>query len=146
MDQTNSQSVLKPMKSESNIKGIWMVVASFLVVTLGIGLGFFLSKGWVTKNQNSEESVTPNVKGEVGISDETNFPDTATGILVEGGVGGEGTHHLERPGGASQNVYLTSTVIDLQSFVGKKVTVWGQTLSATKAGWLMDVGKMKVSD
>jgi len=50
---------------------------------------------------------------------------------------------LERTGGASQNVYLTSTVIDLQSFVGKNVQVWGDTLSGQKAGWLMDVGKIK---
>jgi hypothetical protein len=39
---------------------------------------------------------------------------------------------------------LTSTVIDLASFEGKKVKVWGQSLSGRKAGWLMDVGKVKV--
>ena len=76
--------------------------------------------------------------------DEKTFKDTAEGTLQEGGISGEGTHHLVRPGGDSQNVYLTSTVIDLQSFVGKKVQVWGQTVSARKAGWLMDVGKVKV--
>ena len=68
------------------------------------------------------------------------------GTLVEGGIEGEGTHHLERPGGPSQNVYLTSTAIDLQSLVGKKVHVWGETLSGIKAGWLMDVVKVKVLD
>jgi hypothetical protein len=46
--------------------------------------------------------------------------------------------------GEDKYVYLTSTVIDLQSFVGKKVKVWGETLSGLHAGWLMDVGKIKV--
>jgi len=35
-------------------------------------------------------------------------------------------------------------VIDLEKFVGRKVKVWGQTFAAQKAGWLMDVGKLKV--
>ncbi len=83
---------------------------------------------------------------EAGISDESTFRDSAEGTLREGGIEGDGTHHLERPGGASQNVYLTSTVIDLQSFVGKKVKVWGETISAKRASWLMDVGKISVTD
>jgi hypothetical protein len=64
--------------------------------------------------------------------------------LEEGGIDGEGTHHLVRDGGPSKSVYLTSTVIDLDSFAGKKVKVWGETISARKAGWLMDVGKIKI--
>lgn len=46
--------------------------------------------------------------------------------------------------GPSQYAYLTSTVIDLSAFTGKKVQVWGQTIAGKKAGWLMDVGKVKV--
>ena len=34
----------------------------------------------------------------------------------------------------------------VESFSGKKVMVWGETISAQKAGWLMDVGKIKVLD
>jgi len=71
--------------------------------------------------------------------------DNATGVLNEGGVGNEGTHHLVRDGGPTKTVYLTSSVIDLQSFVGKKVQVWGETLASKKAGWLMDVAKIEVS-
>jgi len=70
----------------------------------------------------------------------------ATGVLKEGGVDGEGTHHLEREGGVSQNVYLTSSVLNLQQFVERKVQIWGETFTAQKAGWLMDVGKLKVLD
>ena len=56
----------------------------------------------------------------------------------------EGQYHIERPGGVSQNVYLTSTTVDLSQFIGKKIRVWGETFSAQKAGWLMDVGLVEV--
>ncbi|MDO8269715.1 MAG: hypothetical protein Q7T54_03530, partial [Candidatus Levybacteria bacterium] len=62
----------------------------------------------------------------------------------EGGIDGEGEYHLERPGGDSQNVYMSSSTVDLAQFTGRKVKVWGQTNSAQKAGWLMDVGKVEV--
>jgi hypothetical protein len=64
--------------------------------------------------------------------------------LQEGGIDGEGQYHLVRPGGDSQNVYLTSSVVDLSLFVNKKVKVWGQTQTAQKAGWLMEVGRVQV--
>ena len=113
-----------------------------MVVLLGVG------SGWLISGRTRGSSVTvPGAQTgpkEAGLADEATFRDSAEGILEEGGISGEGTHHLVRPGGESQNVYLTSTVIDLQSFAGKKVMVWGETISAKKAGWLMDVGKIKV--
>ena len=123
-----------------------MALAAFLVVLGGVGTGYFLSGrslGGSTKEvaPGAEASAT-----EAGLSDESTFRDSAEGSLETGGVDGEGTHHLVREGGESQYVYLTSTVIDLESFVGKKVTVWGETISARTAGWLMDVGKIKVSN
>jgi len=51
---------------------------------------------------------------------------------------------LQRTGGESQNVYLTSTAVDLSKFLGKKVRVWGETFQGEKAGWLMDVGLVEV--
>lgn len=64
--------------------------------------------------------------------------------MVAGGVDGEGTHHLVRPGGDSQNVYLTSSVVDLNQFVGKTVKVFGQTFATQTAGWFMDVGRVEL--
>ena len=121
-----------------------------VVVLLGIISGWILNKQGVGRNLlgtggTSAPGVTVGTD-EAGLADESTFKDTATGKLEEGGVNGEGTHHLTRDGGPSQNVYLTSTVIDLGAFVGKKVQVWGQTIGARKAGWLMDVGKIKVVD
>lgn len=84
-------------------------------------------------------------KGTVVGSDDTKtFKDTAEGVLKEGGIDGEGAFHLERAGGESQNVYLTSSIVDLSKFINKKIKVWGQTQKAQTAGWLMDVGRVEV--
>jgi len=53
----------------------------------------------------------------------------------------EGTHLLEREGAVS--VALTSSVVDLSQYEGKKVKVFGETQKAIKEGWLMDVGKVE---
>ena len=138
------QEILKSFSTSGKKSNMtFYAVLGVIVVLIGVGTGYLLSGNKVT-------SGAPSVPGsksstmEAGIADEATFKDTATGIVREGGIKGEGTHHLEREGGDSQNVYLTSTVIDLQSFVGKKVQAWGQTISAKNAGWLMDVGKVKV--
>ncbi|MCR4329748.1 MAG: hypothetical protein NUV65_04360 [Candidatus Roizmanbacteria bacterium] len=83
-------------------------------------------------------------KNAFGTKNEKRFPDAAEGLLKKGGVEGEGTHHLERKGGPSQNVYLTSSAVNLDQFVNKKVKVWGKTYSAQTAGWLMDVGYLEL--
>lgn len=121
-----------------------MFVTTMLV--LGVLSGMFLystsssSFGGGTKNKmvKTEKSV--------GSADKETFADSATGVLREGGADGEGTHHLEREGGPSQNVYLTSSVLDLAQFKDKEVTVWGETFSAEKAGWLMDVGLLEFKE
>jgi len=113
----------------------------FLVITIivgaGIGFGIYkisnLGKGSATTGQSTS-------KKTAGVVNKKNFKDKAEGILKEGGIDGEGNFHLERPGGESQNVYLTSTTVDLSQFIGKKVRVMGETFSGQQAGWLMDVG------
>ncbi len=114
-----------------------------VVVLLGLGTGYLLSG---SKAYSVNTKITPAVKGatEAGSADASTFKDTATGVLKSGGIKGEGTHHLERPGGSTQTVYLTSSVIDMSAFIDKKVQVWGQTVAGKRAGWLMDVGKIKV--
>jgi len=81
-----------------------------------------------------------------GSADEKAFNTTATGVLDKGGLNGEGTHKLVRPGGVSQTVYMTSSVIDLDTLIGHQITVWGETFKGQKAGWLMDVGRVKVEN
>ncbi len=118
------------------------------VILVGIGMGYMLShtKGSVSPSTSTTvQSGTAVAKGTiVGSSDTSTFKDTAEGILQKGGIADEGQFHLVRPGGDSQNVYLTSSIVDLSQFIGRKVKVNGQTQKAQHAGWLMDVGRVEV--
>lgn len=125
-------------------KAILIIVA--IVVAGGLS-GFLLSnfrRSEITTSSSGQKTEGKSAKMVVGSTDTKTFPDSAEGTLETNGVDGEGTHRLIRPGGESQTVYLTSSVLDLNQFVGKKVRVWGQTYAAKKAGWLMDVGKVEV--
>lgn len=116
------------------------------VIISGVVTGLVLSKAKSSGGSSLAGSLNPLSGGQkvVGSADTSTFKDMAEGQLQKGGIDGEGTHKLIRPGGDSQTVYLTSTVLDLDQFVGKKVRVWGQTYSAKTAGWLMDVGRVQV--
>ncbi len=111
-----------------------------IALTGGIVGGLLLSS--VTK-ASSIANKKPSEK-VAGIADKKTFKDQAEGILKEGGIDGEGSYHLSRPGGVSQNVYLTSSTVDLSGYVDKKVRVWGETFKGEKAGWLMDVGLVEI--
>jgi hypothetical protein len=142
--QGQKVSIMKKMRFKSN--NTLMIVAALLVVGAGVASGWYLSGTAKGSLLTKEEKVAPGAKtdGEVGLTDEETFRDSEEGVLEAGGIDGEGTHHLVRDGGPSQYVYLTSTVIDLESFKGKKVRVWGETFKGKKAGYLMDVGKIKL--
>ncbi len=126
------------------------IILFVILLILGVGTGFLASKAFGSSQvtmigANGKVTSTTAQKGQIyGSQDEKTFKDSAEGMLQKGGVDGEGAYHLVRPGGDSQNVYLTSSVIDLSQFVDKKVKVWGQTNSAQKAGWLMDVGRLQL--
>ncbi len=130
-------------------KNIVLGLVSVVVVLAGVGTGYLLSgvgrntsvTGTNAANGNNKIIVTSN---EAGVADESKFSTTTDGELAEGGIGGEGNYHLIRGVGPSQYAYLTSSSVDLAPFVGKKVQIWGETMSGKKAGWLIDVGKIKV--
>ena len=135
--------------------------ALIIIAILAISLGFWGSrvppstssniKDSTVQNQNTlianPESITDSSKIEVNklygnISKA--FTDSATGTLEKGSINGEGTHILNRTGGVTQRAALTSSVVDLDLFVGKKVEIKGQTNASTKASWLIDVGTIKI--
>ena len=140
-------TVIKPLPKKNLKTTVFYGLTALMIVLAGVATGWVLSGASKKGSDAVSGQVAPGVRQgpkEAGIADESTFRDTAEGILEAGGIDGEGTHHLIREGGPSKYVYLTSTVIDLESFVGKTVQVWGETISAQKAGWLMDVGKIKV--
>lgn len=109
------------------------------------GFGLFKYKGGTSVKKLKTEVSGTALQGETyGVEDTKVFTDSAEGEVASGGIDGEGSHHLIREGGESQYVYLTSSIIDLDQFVGRRVKVWGQTFEAQKAGWLMDVGRLEI--
>lgn len=134
------------MEKGNQIMAKKTILTIVLILFSGILTGYLLSSAAKKQQQISSGTIEEKSgqKKIVGSADTKTFKDFAEGVLEEGGVNGEGTHRLIRPGGDSQTVYLTSSVLDLNQFIGKKVRVWGETFSAQKAGWLMDVGKIEV--
>ena len=143
------------MEPAKKTKLISIVV--ILGILLGLGTGFYAAqkhlllangKPATTSGTTQELTSSTNVKvGEIfGSADEKTFRDQAEGILMAGGIDGEGSHHLERGDNKSQWVYVTSSVVDLDLLVGDRVTIWGETNQGKKAGWLMDVGRLKVQE
>lgn len=144
MDQKPKKSLITPILLIIGIVG-------------GLFLGYQLAKkqlylaggavpGASKLAQNPESAGAVKAGDIFGATDEKTFRDQAEGVLQPGGIEGEGSHHIERGANASQWVYVTSSVVDLDLFVGHKVTVWGETNSGKKAGWLMDVGRLKVQE
>jgi hypothetical protein len=132
-----------PQSNQSLISFLHFFSYLGLAILLGIFFGFLLTK-LPFKNELKKSSRVVSSQKTAGIIDKKTFKDQAEGTLKEGGIDGEGNFHLERPGGVSQNVYLTSSTVDLSLYVEKKVRVYGQTFAGQKAGWLMDVGLVEV--
>jgi hypothetical protein len=124
--------------SKKKVSILPIMILLFMAIIIGIGIGYGISK--MRPNATSISTKGGTVAKIQGVADKKTFKDNAEGILREGGLENEGNFHLERTGGKSQNVYLTSSTVDLSQFVGKKVRVWGETFASDKAGWLMDVG------
>lgn len=139
------QPLVHQFEESDNIFSRKLILTVIVIILAGGFSGFILSKTFRKYNVVSVSDNKKTVSKEVvGSGDKKVYPDSAEGELESGGINGEGTHRLIRPGGESQTVYLNSSVLDLNQFVGKKVRVWGQTFAAKKAGWLMDVGKVEV--
>ncbi len=149
-DMPSTMKGNQPMKSMNKM----FLLLLGAVVLAGIGTGTGLqqltnknSAGYYHGQKIQQVAGTNMQKGQVfGTADESTFKDSAEGVLQAGGIDGEGSDKLLRPGGASQTVYLTSSITDLSKFEGMKVKVWGETFKGQKAGWLMDVGRVQVEE
>jgi len=136
-------------KKSKSFLSMKIVVIFLIVILFGVGSGYELASttGAASPTITSTNNVSKSSihAGETfGSNDTKAYPDSVEGMMQSGGIDGEGQYHLVRPGGDSQNVYMTSSDVDLSLFIGHKVKVWGQTQTAQHAGWLMDVGKVQV--
>lgn len=142
-----------PLKLPKESKIIYIVI-----VILAIISGFWISRFLPTRSSVSDSGLdksknieaTKIIEGQEIHAGTTygnlskNFADSATGVIKAGGVNNEGTHTLQREGGVTQNAALTSSVVDLDLFINKKVEVKGETNDSNKAAWFMDVGSIKI--
>lgn len=145
------ESLLKKLDFDQPKIDPRLIAGLILIILAGIGTGFGISRltgGTSTEGQRQQLAEdTSGIKVKVGETyGETSdlFTDEAQGVLELNINDGEGTHKLIREGGESQTAYLTSSLIDLDLFIGREVKVWGETYAAQKVGWLMDVGAVKV--
>ncbi len=144
-------SLLRDLTPEKNKKGTeWSMkqlgVSAVIIIICGLLSGFLIARiggGGTVASQSGSEKTADGLAKTVGIKD-VGGKDTVEGVVREGGIEGEGTHHLERPGGPSQNVYLVSSVVPLSDYVEKEVKVWGDTFAAQSAGWFMDVVRLEL--
>lgn len=151
LSNESSGSFVKPLEEsdqeDSPVFSAKSLLMYAVISLLGIGAGY-LVYAYKAKNMTSlagKKVETVLTDKEEGVKDAAAFKDTAIGSLLanDGKLVGEGTHILNR-GDVSQNVYLTSAVVDLSKYEGKKVQVWGETYKGQRAGWLMDVGRVKI--
>lgn len=121
------------------------------VVIVSLVLGALT--GLILANKGKGNSLTsPNLSLSAAKNPQTDtrtFKDFAEGIIKtkpqssDPGEYTEGTHILVRDSDPAHNVAITSSVVDLSQYEGKKVKVFGETQKALKEGWLMDVGKVE---
>lgn len=146
--QTIPLSPVPPHNSVSLIKKIMPLLAIVLIVGAGLYSGLILhslNKGKTTTSSGVSGS-QEDLPKEVQESQAKTFKDEAEGVIEKNDKMdkyAQGTHKLIRPGGDSQTAFLTSSVLDLDSFVGKKVKIFGETFGSSQVGWLMDVGKVE---
>lgn len=145
---TKNKQGKKPMTQIQKKKFITFAVIAIVAGTL-TGYG----SAQLNKKNNLDEGNVAQVASEVstikagdffGVTDESTFTDSAQGYLEKGGVNGEGSHRLLREGGVSQTVSITSSVTELDDFVGMEIKVWGETNKAQVSGWFMDVGRVEI--
>jgi len=141
--QNTEEKITRPILSVDNPRRLLLVVIITSVV-LGAITGYILSsKGSGMQSPTLSIGAAKNAQ-----ADTRTFRDFAEGtIKARPEPSGnqvtyaEGTHLLERAGAVP--VALTSSVVDLSKYEGKKVKVYGETQKALKEGWLMDVGKVE---
>lgn len=147
IDSPSQEPLIHELEGSEKTISKKSIVWGLVIIVFGIFSGFVLSN-LTTLSSSGGDGIqiggTTQSKTVMGSSDSKVFRDSTEGDLEAGGINGEGTHKLIRPGGESQTVYLTSSVLDLNQFEGKKVRVWGETFAAQQAGWFMDVGKIEV--
>ena len=147
--QPQSSAPLRAVPDKTILSKILPYFVVVVIVALGIGTGLVASSVQKTKAQDkqaksiAEEELSPQQQESFAQT----FRDEAEGIIEKNDdfdTYAQGPWKLIRTGGESQTAYLTSSVMDLDEYIGKKVKVYGETFGSGQVSWLMDVGKVEV--
>lgn len=148
MQEESPRPVAKKFKFSDPQTKIFLSVL-FVALIAGIGTGYVLATSNSPTSSKIGSQISLNGPPKAADQDTKTFRDFAEGTIQKkpdpkpGDDYGEGTHLLVRTNAVP--VALTSSVVDLSLYEGKKVKVYGETQKAIKEGWLMDVGKVEES-
>lgn len=147
-NQTNGKqpSLVRITNKGRQISKITPLIIVLIVIVAGAFSGLVLASRDKSNGQISAISQKEEISPEVQESLNQTFRDEAEGVIQKNDTldkYAQGTHKLLRPGGESQTAYLTSSVLDLDEYLGKNVKVYGETFGSSQVGWLMDVGKVE---
>lgn len=140
--KTLREKITRPITNIENPTRM-VIGVTIAAVILGTLTGYILS----TKGSASKTSSFSLIPAKTAQQDTRTFKDFAEGTIKarpqpsDASEYIEGTHLLVRQGAVP--VALTSSVVDLSQYEGKKVKVYGETQKALKEGWLMDIGKVE---
>lgn len=138
-------SPAKPLLTDNNRLFLGILLASLI---LGAASGYLLAQTGPTPSKLITGGSKAQPPPKTAQSDTKTFRDFAEGTIQKREEPKdlkeyvEGTHLLIRDG--TPPVALTSSVLDLSQYEGKKIKVFGETQKAIKEGWLMDVGRVEV--
>lgn len=143
---------LRSAPSKNNLAKLIPVAIVLAVIVLGAFTGLIASSRLKNKQiAQSQSTLTNKKEQDLSPQEKQNLQtvtrDSAEGVLEKNDKFEEtaqGQWKLIRSGGESQTAFLTSSFLDLDQYVGKKVKVYGETLGSSKVGWLMDVAKIEV--
>ena len=142
----SSGKITRQLLNPENPAKMFMIVLGSAIL-LGVLTGYIISqKGGQMQSPGGATSDNTTANAKDATQDSKTFKDFAEGIIKikaapKKGEYTEGTHTLQREGAVP--VTITSSVVDLSKYEGKKVKVYGETQKALREGWLMDVGRVE---
>ena len=141
---SKADKITKNFISTDNPARLLLTVVIVSVV-LGLLTGYIISNKGRGGGLTSAGLGTPAKNAQ---SDTRTFKDFAQGVIKAKPQSNQqddtsgGTHLLVRQDNAVP-VTLTSSVVDLSKYEGKKVKVFGETQAVPNVEWFMDVGKVE---
>lgn len=143
MNPARQNTFLKSFNLSENHTKLFSLILVLALIS-GVVTGYFLSS---TNPKKTNQKIAVTETQKAAQEDKKTFRDFADGKLIKKPTPKnpaeytEGTHLLIREG--KSPVALISSVVDLSLYENKNVKVLGETQSALKEGWLMDVGKVE---